>query len=227
MPGSQAGLHPHFASSPRTPGRPGSFSRALTRSDLGLVPSSLILWCTWRLALVPGTPPGRAAVSSSEVGCACLLWRGALSLGAPGSREGPWEQRSGTLACQPCDHGHCAHLGRSWAAQGTWPRGRVRAKVQPGSSLYPLRRKSLRRAPSRPRVTWAGDWLSEWQVSHMVTQWHLCAWASLEAQAVNLPASVGDAGSVPGLGRSPGGGNSNPSQYSCLRNLWTEDPGGL
>ena len=35
----------------------------------------------------------------------------------------------------------------------------------------------------------------------------------------NLPASVGDAGSmVAGSGRSPGGGNGNPLQYSCLRN---------
>ena len=25
--------------------------------------------------------------------------------------------------------------------------------------------------------------------------------------------------SVPGLGRSPGGGHSNPLQYSCLKNL--------
>ena len=30
--------------------------------------------------------------------------------------------------------------------------------------------------------------------------------------------SVGDLGSVPGLGRSPGGGNGNPLQYSCLEN---------
>ena len=27
-----------------------------------------------------------------------------------------------------------------------------------------------------------------------------------------------DVGSVPGLGRSPGGGHSNPLQYSCLEN---------
>ena len=27
-----------------------------------------------------------------------------------------------------------------------------------------------------------------------------------------------DMGSIPGLGRSPGGGNGNPLQYSCLRN---------
>ena len=37
----------------------------------------------------------------------------------------------------------------------------------------------------------------------------------------NLPASAGDireTGSVPGLGRSPGGGHGNPLQYSCLEN---------
>ena len=31
--------------------------------------------------------------------------------------------------------------------------------------------------------------------------------------------NVGDPGSVPGLGRSSGEGNSNPFQYSCLENL--------
>ena len=30
--------------------------------------------------------------------------------------------------------------------------------------------------------------------------------------------SVGDLGSIPGLGRSPGGGHGNPLQYSCLEN---------
>ena len=34
----------------------------------------------------------------------------------------------------------------------------------------------------------------------------------------NPPASTGDAGSIPGSGRSPGEGNSNPLQYSCLEN---------
>ena len=32
----------------------------------------------------------------------------------------------------------------------------------------------------------------------------------------NPPANAGDAGSIPGLGRSPGKGNGNPLQYSCL-----------
>ena len=30
--------------------------------------------------------------------------------------------------------------------------------------------------------------------------------------------SVGDPGSIPGSGRSPGEGNGNPLQYSCLKN---------
>ena len=37
----------------------------------------------------------------------------------------------------------------------------------------------------------------------------------------NWPANAGgarDVGSTPGLGRSPGGGNGNPLQYSCLEN---------
>ena len=34
----------------------------------------------------------------------------------------------------------------------------------------------------------------------------------------NLPANAGDAGSIPGSGRSPGGGNGNPLQYSYLEN---------
>ena len=37
----------------------------------------------------------------------------------------------------------------------------------------------------------------------------------------NLPASAGDRrdmGSIPGLGRSLGGGHGNPLQHSCLEN---------
>ena len=38
----------------------------------------------------------------------------------------------------------------------------------------------------------------------------------------NPPANAGDirdVSSIPGLGRSPGGGLGNPLQYSCLENL--------
>ena len=46
----------------------------------------------------------------------------------------------------------------------------------------------------------------------------------------NLPANAGDirdAGSIFGLGRSPGVGNSNSLQYSYLENSWREVPGSL
>ena len=33
-----------------------------------------------------------------------------------------------------------------------------------------------------------------------------------------LPTMSGDPGSIPGSGRSPGEGNGNPLQYSCLEN---------
>ena len=39
--------------------------------------------------------------------------------------------------------------------------------------------------------------------------------------------NVGDLASIPGLGRSPEEGNSNPLQYSCLENPMDEEPGGL
>ena len=46
----------------------------------------------------------------------------------------------------------------------------------------------------------------------------------------NLPAIAGDARDVdliPGMGRSPGGGNGKPFLYSCLGNTWSEDSGRL
>ena len=47
--------------------------------------------------------------------------------------------------------------------------------------------------------------------------------ASLVAQTVkSLPSSVGDPGSIPGSGTSPGEVNGNPLQYSCLENSMDE-----
>ena len=42
----------------------------------------------------------------------------------------------------------------------------------------------------------------------------------------NPPANAGDMDSISGLGRSPGGGNGNPLQYSCLGNLTASSPWG-
>ena len=39
--------------------------------------------------------------------------------------------------------------------------------------------------------------------------------------------NVGDPGSIPGLGRSPGGGNGNPLSILAWKIPWTDEPGGL
>ena len=39
--------------------------------------------------------------------------------------------------------------------------------------------------------------------------------------------NAGDLGSIPGSGRSPGGGHGNPLQSSCLENYMDRRPGGL
>ena len=47
-------------------------------------------------------------------------------------------------------------------------------------------------------------------------------WVSQVALVVKNPLAnagdVRDMGSIPGLGRSPGGGHGDPLQYSCLKN---------
>ena len=50
-------------------------------------------------------------------------------------------------------------------------------------------------------------------ISYGLSRWH--------SGKKNPPANAGDtidAGSIPGSGRSPGVGNGNPLQYSCLKN---------
>ena len=42
--------------------------------------------------------------------------------------------------------------------------------------------------------------------------------ASLVAQQVKNPPAMQETASIPGLGRSPGGGHGNPLQDSCLEN---------
>ena len=48
----------------------------------------------------------------------------------------------------------------------------------------------------------------------LITKGNLPGGSEVKASAHN----AGDLGSIPGLGRSPGEGNGNPLQYSCLEN---------
>ena len=72
---------------------------------------------------------------------------------------------------------------------------------------------------------------ANWDDSHSNSVWWYQQQALLCGSVVkNLPANAGhawDVGSIPGFGRSPGGGNGNPLQYSCLEIPWTEEPGRL
>ena len=46
---------------------------------------------------------------------------------------------------------------------------------------------------------------------------HFSAYSS-GSDSKESASNAGDLGSIPGLGRSPGEGNGNPLQYSCLEN---------
>ena len=54
------------------------------------------------------------------------------------------------------------------------------------------------------------DWFNEVIVISEVLRWWLSGRGST--------CKAGDAGSIPGSGRSPGEGNGDPLQYSCLEN---------
>ena len=46
----------------------------------------------------------------------------------------------------------------------------------------------------------------------------LYTWLPRGLAVKNAPADAGETGSIPGLGRSPGGGSGSPLQYACLEN---------
>ena len=53
-----------------------------------------------------------------------------------------------------------------------------------------------------------------WSFSFSISLWGFPGSSDHKSSAYN----AGDLGSIPGLGRSPGEGNGNPLQYSCLEN---------
>ena len=62
------------------------------------------------------------------------------------------------------------------------------------------------------------DWFLTYMFSTQTYGIYLCNLLPGGTVVKNLPASAGDTGSIPGLGRSPGEGNGNPHQYSSLEN---------
>ena len=77
----------------------------------------------------------------------------------------------------------------------------------------------LLKLPSALKFRWTVNDFFLWWFSQIFTEHQLCVVAFLgDTMVVNPPANAGDAGLIPGSGRSSGGGNSNPLQYSCLKN---------
>ena len=75
-------------------------------------------------------------------------------------------------------------------------------------------------------IPWSWKFEKCWYVGWVLpttiwTQWH-CGSEDKESAC-----NAGDLGSIPGSGRSPGGGHGNPLQYSCLGNPMAEKPSGL
>ena len=63
--------------------------------------------------------------------------------------------------------------------------------------------------------------------SFLITESHLPRNGSTGKESTCNAGDPGDVGSILELGRSPGVGEGNPLQYSCLENPRTEEPSGL
>ena len=59
----------------------------------------------------------------------------------------------------------------------------------------------------------------ERQCQRMLKLLHNCTYLTRGSEVKASAYNVGDLGSIPGLAGSPGEGNGNPLQYSCLENL--------
>ena len=55
-------------------------------------------------------------------------------------------------------------------------------------------------------------------IRYLISNKQIAGASHLALVVKNPPANEGEADLIPGLGRSPGGGNANPLQYSCLEN---------
>ena len=63
-------------------------------------------------------------------------------------------------------------------------------------------------------ILWGSKIIADGDCSHEIKRCNFPGGSEVKASASN----VGDQGSIPGSGRSPGKGNGTPLQYSCLEN---------
>ena len=65
---------------------------------------------------------------------------------------------------------------------------------------------------------WATVYIFIFKVGYLSKSICLDEGSQVAQMVKNTPANAGDVGLIPGSGRSPGEGNGNPLQYSCLEN---------
>ena len=134
----------------------------------------------------------------------------------------PWEASCSVSQSCPtlCDPMDCSMPGLSVPISQSLPKFMSIAPVMPSShlmlwcplfllpSIFPSIRdfsNELAVCIRRPKY---------WSFSFSISPSNLPGGSGGKASAY----SAGDPGSIPGLGRSPGEGNGNPLQYSCLEN---------
>ena len=105
-------------------------------------------------------------------------------------------------------------LSVAWVIAECIPHGVCSVRVSPVFILKMKEDDSFLRQKQRVVYTvyWAFIWA--WVFMTCLTEQELPSWLSSKESSCN----AGDAGSILGMGRCPGGGNSNPLQYSCLGN---------
>ena len=143
-----------------------------------------------------------------------------------------------TTLCNPMDWSLPAPLSMGFPRQEYWSQSPFPSLPDPGDLPDPgtepvclaLQVDSLFSVPSRPQYT-PQSCISFPIHTHYHSHWHYLFWSSIFLGFPNLclgfPGSsagkesvcnAGDLGSVPGLGRSPGGRHGKPLQYSSLEN---------
>ena len=90
----------------------------------------------------------------------------------------------------------------------------------PKGSLFQVKEQvSLYMSPQKPRLFLCVSRKFIWMWLSRDLKTDRCCFEAISGSVVkNLPANARNAGLMPGSGRFPGGGNSNPLQYSCLGN---------
>ena len=110
--------------------------------------------------------------------------------------------------------------GEPWGISG-------RKEYLLSSSHHRFPDSSAVKNPPAMQETWFNFWVQEipWRRDRLPTPVFLGFPGSLAGKESTC--NVEDLGSIPGLGRSPGGGHGNPLQNSCLENPQGQESGRL